>query len=685
MAESKIKQEHLIRKAFLYIRQSTLRQVYENTESTKRQYALKEKLIRMGWDENRIETIDSDLGQSGANADGRHGFQHLMAEVSLGRAGIVAGIEVSRLSRSSTDWNKLLQIAALSNTIIMDEDGIYNVNDFNDRLLLGLKGTLSEAELHYLKARMRGGLLNKAKRGELSRPLAVGYVYDDNEQIVKDPDAQIQEAIMQIFNMFRRIGSAGGVVREYTEQGLLFPNRQCNGYNPGDISWKKLTLSRAAQILKNPLYAGIYVYGKKQVQYTASGRKKRDVPKGQYHAWLPNSHPAYISEDQFEENNLQLVKNAPPRPDMEHGGAIREGPGLLQGIALCGICGKKMNVNYCGRRPNSTYQPMYICNYGRREYCAGSKCQSVVGGNIDLTIGELLLETINPLTTDSAVSIQLEMTERKEEITRLYGQQMERARYDMDLAKRRYLRVDPDNRLVAAELERDWNQKVAEYESARMAYEQKCETEVRAVNEELESALRQLVFDFPKIWNDPETSNKEKKRIARLILEDVTITAVSSNIVLGIRFKGGATKVIEIPKIKHSLRMINAENNIAQEVKSLRSSGMSVQGIADTLNEKGLKNVFTDKPFSAFAIRSLMRRQGLSLQRKAQCPDASGDFETWLTAEEKMIELGVGRFKFRRLRDSGKLVYRPLPKSNRFLYKAGNLCVENSAVATSRI
>jgi DNA invertase Pin-like site-specific DNA recombinase len=678
MSDSKIKREHLIRKAFLYIRQSTLRQVHENTESTKRQYAIRERLISMGWDESRLEVIDSDLGQSGADSDGRKGFQYLVSEVSLGRAGVIAGIEVSRLSRSSSDWNKLLQIAALSDTIIMDEDGIYNVNDFNDRLLLGLKGTLSEAELHYLKSRMRGGLLNKAKRGELVRPLATGYVYDDNEQIIKDPDAQVQEAITQLFNSFKRIGSAGGVVREHTEQGLLFPNRQCNGFNPGDVLWGKLTLSRAAQIIKNPLYAGIYVYGKQQIQYTADGRKKKTVPKEQYHAWLPNSHPAYISEAQFDENCLRLSENSPPRSDFDHSGAVREGPGLLQGIALCGVCGKKMNVNYSGRNPNGTYQPMYVCNYGRRQYCTGSKCQNVVGGNIDLTIGELLLETINPLTVDAAVSIQREMAERREEIIRLYGQQLERVRYEMDLAKRRYLRVDPDNRLVAAELERDWNQKVAEHESAKMAYDQKCEAEVRAVDEELELTLRQLVSDFPKIWSDPHTSNKEKKRIARLVLEDVTITADSSNIVLGIRFKGGATKVIEILKSKYSLHMISIENNIASEIKLLRSNGMSVQGIADTLNEKGLKNVFTDKPFSAFAVRSLMRRQGYSLQKESyHCNDSNDDSEVWLSETEKMIELGVGKYKFRRLRESGKLVCKTVAKSKRHLYKAENSGIKN--------
>jgi hypothetical protein len=319
---------------------------------------------------------------------------------------------------------------------------------------------------------------------------------------------------------------------------------------------------------------------------------------------------------------------------------------------------------------------MYVCNYGYREYCTGSKCQSVVGGNIDLTIGALLLETINPLTIDAAVSIQREMTDRKEDIIRLYGQQMERARYEMDLAKRRYLRVDPDNRLVAAELERDWNQKVAEYEAAKTAYEQKCEMEVRAVDEEMSLALRQLVSDFPKIWNDPETSNKEKKRIARLVLEDVTITADPSRIVLGIRFKGGSTKVIEIPRIKHSLHMVDKEKSIASEIKSLRSLGHTYQEMVDILSERGCKNVFTGDPFSVYAVRSLMRRNGLPPQRES--PDGA---KLWLTAKEKIEEIGVSKDQFRRMRDNGELVFKqPVnPKSMRYLYQAENYDLGDAA------
>jgi DNA invertase Pin-like site-specific DNA recombinase len=658
----KTKSEHLNRKAFLYIRQSTLRQVTENGESTKRQYALRERLVAIGWDESRVEVIDSDLGQSGSSSEERHGFQYLVSEVSLGRAGIIAGIEVSRLSRSSSDWTRLLQIAALSDTLIMDEDGVYNVNDFNDRLLLGLKGTLSEAELHYLRARMRGGLLNKAKRGELQCPLSIGYVYDENGRIAKDPDAQVQEAIGLLFSTFKRVGSGCGCVREFEKQGLLFPHSNSLGFRQSEITWKKLTRAKALCTLKNPLYAGVYAFGKVQVRHTVEGRKHKAVPKESYHAWLPDSHPGYISEFQFEENLRQLAANTHPRPDLEHGGAAREGSALLQGIALCGVCGRKMTVHYY--KSTRGMHPVYSCQHGGADN-SGQKGLVITGTNIDIAIGELLLETINPLTMEAAMAVQREMTGRKEEIVRLYSQQMERARYDMELAKRRYLRVDPDNRLVAAELERDWNQKAGAYGSAKMAYEQKCDAEVRTVDDELKAALEQLVTDFPAVWNDPRTSNKEKKRIARSLLEDVTLSADASTVVLGIRFKGGATKVIEIPKIKRDLNLVNMEQAAAEEIKAMILDGRTNLEIVDALGEKGYTIGYRAKPFNVNSVNYMVQRHDLPRRREVAKTDG------WLNATEKMAELHIGRTKLDSMREAGELEFKVSHiKSKTYLYKS---------------
>jgi DNA invertase Pin-like site-specific DNA recombinase len=617
--------------------------------------------MAMGWDESRIEVIDSDLGQSGAGSEGRQGFQHLVSEVSLGHAGIIAGIEVSRLSRSSADWNRLLQIAALSGTLIMDEDGVYDVNDFNDRLLLGLKGTLSEAELHYLKARMRGGALNKARRGELAFGLSIGYMYNEDGQIVKDPDAQVQEAIALFFSTFTRVGSAFSLIQKYEKEGILFPRRQHRGFKLGELTWHKLGLTKALRTLQSPLYAGVYVYGKTQTLHTVDGVKKIDMPKEQCHAWLPDAHAAYISEAQFEENQRQIARNARPKP--EHGGAVREGSALLQGIAICGKCGRMMSVRYRDT-PDYVRQSYYICEFAWRHY-GEERCQRVVGGNIDLTIETLLLETINPMTMDAAVAIQQEMAQRKEEILRMYSQQMERARYEMDLAKRRYLRVDPDNRLVAAELERDWNQTVIAFEAAKTAYEQKCETEIRAVDEKMRLALEQLVSDFPKIWNDPNTPSKEKKRIARLILEDVTITVNASTVVLGVRFKGGETKLLEIPKESRNLNVVNMEQAAVTEIRAMLPSGMTNREIAQALNEKGFTTGNAGNPFSVHTIGNLIAKY--DLPKRSDVVDLDG----WLSAAQVMAELGINnKTQLARLRKTGKILSKQCSLPGRaYVYK----------------
>jgi len=437
-------------------------------------------------------------------------------------------------------------------------------------------------------------------------------------------------------------------------KGILFPHRPFNGYKPGELSWRKLTYSRIWDTLRNPFYAGVYVYGRRQVQRTVGTRSAKEVRREKYYAWLPDSHPAYISEAQFEENCRQIAGNATLKFDGAGGGAAREGAALLQGIALCGICGKKMSISYRGRKAGSQYHPAYVCSVENRNHGA-DYCQRVAGINIDKTIEALLLETINPLTTEAAIAIQREMAGRKEEILRLYGQQMERARYEMELAKRRYLRVDPDNRLIAAELERDWNQRVSEYETAKLVYDQKCGAEIRVVDEKLESALRQLVSDFPKVWNDPKTSNAEKKRIARLILEDVTITSDSEKIILGVRFKGGSTKVLELPKIGRDLFWVNMEQSVIAEIKSLFFAGLTNQQISDALNEKGFKRM-SGKPFDRYIINYLVRSNGLPKRIYSKRPDGTKD---WLTGKEKMAELGIGKNKLRKLRESGSVIFKP--------------------------
>ena len=453
----KVKASHLQRMAYLYVRQSSLRQVFENTESTQRQYGLREQAVTLGWPLDRIIVIDSDLGLSGASSD-REGFRRLVTEVSLAHVGIVLGLEVSRLARNSADWHRLLEICALTNTLILDEDGIYDPSHFNDRLLLGLKGTMSEAELHVLRARLQGGILNKARRGELMMRPPIGYAYDANACMVFDPDGQIQQAVRLVFETFRRTGSALGTVRAFRQEGLLFPRRLYSGARKGDVLWGKLEHCHVLRLLHNPRYAGVFIYGRTRCRKTIDGETLvHRLPREQWHAFVADAHPAYVSWEEYERNQRRLQENGHAQGSERDKSPAREGPALLQGLIVCGRCGRRMTVRYHWRRGGLA--PDYVCQRKGIEN-AEPICQRVSGAEVDRFVGNLLVEFINPITLDVALAVQQELQAQLEQGDRLRGQQVERARYEAELAQRRYMRVDPDNRLVADSLEADWNQKL---------------------------------------------------------------------------------------------------------------------------------------------------------------------------------------------------------------------------------
>ena len=457
-ANSKVTAKHLTRDAYLYIRQSTVRQVFENTESTQRQYALQQRAVALGWSYEGVHIIDSDLGQSGASAVDRKGFQRFVSEVSMGCVGIVLGLEVSRLARNNTDWHRLLEICALSNTLILDEDGIYNPNDFNDRLLLGLKGTMSEAELHFLSARLRGGILNKARRGELTTPLPIGFVYDNNERVRLDPDKQVRETITLFFQIFRRTGSALSIVKEFNRQGILFPRRPRSGPQKGELILGEPNHSRALQILHNPRYAGAFFYGRTRTRKGMAGRIFFEkLPQEEWHTLIPEAHEGYISWAEFQDNQKRLMESAQAHGKERRKSPPREGPALLQGVVLCGLCGTRMTIRY-HMRSNHLY-PVYVCQ--REGIKHGHRiCQHIPGAGIDKVIADLLLETLTPMTLEVALRVQEEFSARLEEADRLRFKQVERARYEADLAKQRYMQVNPNNRLVADMLEAEWNEKL---------------------------------------------------------------------------------------------------------------------------------------------------------------------------------------------------------------------------------
>jgi len=601
----KVNAEHLKRNAYLYIRQSTPRQVQENTESTKRQYALQQRAIALGWHPDRIVVIDSDLGQSGSSATDREGFQKLVAEVGMGHAGLVIGIEVSRLARNCSDWHRLLEICGFSDTLILDEDGLYNPADFNDRLLLGLKGTMSEAELHVIQARTRGALLSKARRGELHVPLPVGFVYDAQGQVALDPDQQVQQSIRFLFQSFRRLSSACAVVRAFHEAKLLFPRRLRGGSQEGELLWQALDFSETLFVLHNPRYAGAFVYGRTRTRKTLDGMHQMKLPQQEWHTLLPGAHPGYISWEEYQENQRRLRENAHALGPERREGPPREGPALLQGLAICGVCGGRMNVAYHVRafRPGRSV-PHYFCQ-GRSMDCPQPVCQWIPGLPVDQAVSDLLLEIMTPATVDITLAVQQELQARLEEADRLRKQQLERARYEAELAQRRYLRVHPDNRLVADSLEADWNRKLCALREAQQQYEREREKDRLAVDEELRARLQMLATDFPQLWRDPNTPHRERKRLARLLLEDVTLIK-KDQILVHIRFPGGATRTLEVP-IPLNPRW--TPPSVVAEIDRLLDHH-TCQAIADNLNARGFTPGW-GKSFHRSMVARIARDHGL--------------------------------------------------------------------------
>lgn len=574
-------------------------------KSTKRQYALRERAVALGWAQDRIVVIDRDLGLSGADSD-REGFQQLVAAVGLGEVGVVLGLEVSRLARSSADWHRLLEICALSDTLILDEDGLYDPAHFNDRLLLGLKGTMSEAELHVLRARLLGGQRAKASRGELELKLPVGLVYDAAERVVLDPDLGVQQAVRTFFSTFRRTGSATGTVRSFREQGLLFPRRLNSGPHKGEVVWAPLVHSRALRVLKNPRYTGAFVYGRSRGRRLPGGKEhRRALPRDEWHTLVLGAHPGYLSWEEYEENLARLHENAQANGAERRRSPPREGPALLQGLAVCGRCGERMTVRYYLRHGEPA--PEYVC---QREGIERGEppCQRLVGADIDRAVGQLLVQTVTPLALEVALAVQEELEERAKEADALRRRQVERARYEAELAQRRYLQVNPDNRLVADSLEADWNGKLRALAQVQEEYERRRDAEGRPLGEEQREQILALATDFPRLWRDPDVPQRGRKRMLRLLLEDVTLLR-TEEIVAHVRFRGGATESLHLPLPLSAAQLRKVDPAVVAEVDRLLDEHTDAE-IVDILNASGLRPGVAER-FSLKILYTLRRTYGL--------------------------------------------------------------------------
>jgi DNA invertase Pin-like site-specific DNA recombinase len=601
----KVTASQLARNAYLYIRQSTLKQVLHNTESTARQYDLRGKAIALGWAAAQITVIDIDQGHSGASAADRAGFQQLVAEVSLGRAGIVLGLECSRLARNNADWHQLLEICAVTGTLICDEDGLYDPRDFNDRLILGMKGQISEYELHFIRARLRGGQLSAARRGQLRTGLPVGLAYDVAGHVVLDPDAGVQQALRHLFAVFARTGSARAVVAAFAAEKLLFPVRISTGPRKGELAWMPLTHWRVLRTLHNPRYAGAFVYGRRRATTSANGKNScQPLPRDQWTALIPGAHPGYITWEAHEANQQILLGNAAARGADRAAGPAREGTALLQGLAICGRCGRRMTVRYHAR--GGTEVPDYQC---MREAIdnAGPRCQVIPGGAADAAIGQLLLEALTPLALEVALTVQAEIEARAAEADAMRASHVERARHRADLARRRYLAVDPGNRLVAGTLEADWNDALRALQAAQDDYDH-ATAATAALTDTDKARIRALAADFPALWSDPATPQRERKRMARLLIDDVTITK-TNRIHLDVRFRGGQATSLDIPIPPPSWQLRQTRPEVLATLDRLLEDHPDAQAAA-ALNAAGHRSG-EGKPFTGRIVLELRRSHHL--------------------------------------------------------------------------
>jgi len=610
----KIQFIHTERPAYVYLRQSTMAQVRHNQESTERQYALKDKACELGWTPARVKVLDGDLGVSGAQTAGRNDFKALVADVSMGMVGAVFALEASRLARSCTDWHRLLELCAFSDTLIIDEDGCYNPADFNDQLLLGLKGTMSQAELHFIRARLQGGKLNKARKGELRRPLPVGLVYDDQGQIVLDPDSEVRQAVQFLFDTFRETGSGYAVVHKFAKEGLRFPKRAYGGLWNGKLIWGRLTDNRVLCLLKNPAYAGAYVHGRYQStkEVAADGTlrtKSTQMPMASWTVTIREHHEAYISWDEYMENQELLERNRTNGEEHLLAGPAREGRALLQGLLVCGDCGRRLTVRYKG---NGGIYATYDCNWKKRSGLLTSSCMHVRCDLVDKPIVNRILEAVKPQQIEIAVKAFEELERRESAIDNQWRMRIERVEYEAGLAQRRYEEVDPANRLVAATLEKRWNEALLAVEAAKQEHRECQRQDPITATDEQKAALLSLAKDLPRLWKAPTTNDKDRKRILRLLLKDVTVEKLPEpkQIILHLRWQGGALEDVPVTLLPNRPDQVRYPDALVEKVRQLASESPDAE-IAARLNGDAIPSA-TGKPFTATMVKWIRYRHRIA-------------------------------------------------------------------------
>lgn len=629
----KIRPAHLGRAAVVYVRQSTPGQTERNIESTDRQYALVERAVELGWARRAVEVIDEDLGISGAAGSARSGFARLTADVALGRVGIVFGLEVSRLARSNADWYRLLDLAGITDTLIADADGIYHPTNFNDRLVLGLKGTMSEAELHVLRARLEGGIRNKAARGELRRGLPAGLVWGEEDgEILLHPDEGVQGVIRAIFDRFAEVGSVRATWLWLRSEGLKMPTLR-HGYN--ELVWIEPTYPAVHRVLSHPSYAGAYVYGRtrRERRVDEEGRvrsRARKLDRTEWSVLIVDHHPGYIDWSTYEANQARIGANIRPRAHEPGTGAVREGLALLQGLATCGRCGRRLAVHYQGK--NST--PGYHCANRALVNGRGTYCLSVGGVQIDQAVTAAFLAALAPAGVSAAVAAAQVLEADNDATLAQWRRQVERAGYEAARAERRYMAVDPDNRLVARGLESEWEAKLAALAEARAELARREQARPRSLSAEEKAALIALGTDIETVWSAPTTTERDRKELLRTLLDDVRVDVNRDErqAELTLRWRGGATTelAVELLRRQPTLRTDEDTVDLVRRLAMHYSDAM----IAGVLNRQGRRSA-TGLRFTATIVQGLRHHWKIP-RHQPRADEPEGELVT-VTAAARML------------------------------------------------
>jgi len=602
---SKVKPNHLQRPAYVYIRQSSPAQVENHRESTARQYALIDKACQLGWAQQHIIVIDKDLGLSGAGWCERSGFAHLTTEVALGRAGIVLGLEVSRLARNHADWYRLFDLCGVTDTLVGDGDGIYHPALFNDRLILGLKGIMAEAELHVLRARLEGGIRNKAARGELRRGLPVGFVWGEQEGEVRFyPDEGVVSTIRTVFAKFAELGSARKVWLWFHSEGLPFPMRQ---HMKSPIRWVAPTYTAIHHVLTNPVYAGAYIYGKcRHERYLDEQgrlrRRTRHLPMAEWSVLLHEHHPGYIDWVTFQANQTRIDSNVHPQPH-QGGGAVREGAALLQGLARCGKCGRRLHTHYRGRNAS----PGYHCSGKDIVHGRGVYCLNVGGIQIDQAVVDAFLQAITPAAVDATELALRQLEADQDAALSQWRLAVERARYEAQRAERQYQAIEPENRLVARTLENEWEQRLRDLAAVEAELRQREQEHPRVLGPEEKDRLRALGSDLQKVWTAPTTTDRDRKELLRALLEEVMVTVdrPQHRAHLTLRWRGGALTELDLCLPRSQPRGIRTNEDTLSLLHRLAALYPD-DVIAGILNRQGRKSA-TGERFTANQVGGLRR------------------------------------------------------------------------------